>query len=72
MVPLNVAFFAGFEAVRDIALMMPDLLHVLVPVFEIQTLAQNKRVPFYRLFHKEEIYLAFVMLIILSLLGKNI
>ena len=52
--------------------MMPDLLHVLVPVFEIQALAERKRVPFYHLFHREEIYLAFVMLIILSLLGKNI
>ncbi len=63
---------AGFEAVRDLALMMPDLLHVLVPAFEIQTLAQRKQVPVYRLFHREEMYLAFVMLIMLSLLGKNL
>ncbi len=64
--------FAGFEAVRDIGLMMPDLLHVLVPMFEIQRLAQSKRVPVFTLFYKEELFLAFILLILFSLLGKNL
>ena len=69
---MDLSCVSGFEAVRDICLMMPDLFHVFVPAFEIQNIAQKKRVPVYWLFYKEELFLAFIMLILFSLLGKNL
>lgn len=62
----------GFEAVRDLALMMPDLLHVLFPFFELQNIAMKRRQPIVSLFYKEEYMLAGLVLILFTLLFKNI
>ena len=62
----------GFEAVRDLALMMPDLFHVLLPFFELQNISSSKRIPISRMFYREELMLAGLFLIFLTLLFKNI
>lgn len=61
-----------FEAVRDLALMTPDILHVLVPFFEIQNIAKTKRVYCWQIFYKEEIMLSVIVLILMFLLAINI
>ena len=61
-----------FEAIRDLALMSPDILHVLVPVFELQNIAGRQDVSVLRLFYKEELMLTFFVLVMLSILGVNL
>ena len=70
----NILFHEGkvFEAIRDIALMMPDIFHVLVPFFELQNIAHRRQVPLVHLFYKEEIFMSILILILFSLLGKNL
>ena len=62
----------GFEVVRDLALFMPDILHVLVAGFEIQILAEHRRVSLSRLFYREELMLSGLGIVLFSLLGKNL
>ena len=61
-----------FEAIRDLALMSPDILHVLVPFFELQSMAAKKNVHIWQLFYKEELMLTFFVLVMFSLLGANL
>ena len=61
-----------FEAIRDLALMSPDILHVLVPIFEIQIMAARNRVYIWELFYKEELMFTFFVLVMLSILGVHI
>lgn len=60
-----------FEAFRDLGLMMPDIFHVLVCYFEIGALAQKRRISIFNLFYKEEIMASLVLVILFSLIGKN-
>ncbi|ELU02004.1 hypothetical protein CAPTEDRAFT_102797, partial [Capitella teleta] len=71
---VNVIFHKGqhFEAVRDFGLMIPDVFHVLVAFFEMTTLAERKSISVFKLFYKEEIFMSLVVIILFSLLGKNI
>ena len=62
----------GFEAVRDLALMMPDIFHVILPFFELQAIARRKRVPVFRLFYREELMLSTLGLILFTILFKNV
>jgi hypothetical protein len=70
----NVIFHKGqhFEAVRDFGLMIPDVFHVLLTFFEMTSLAERRRVSVLRLFYKEEIFMSLVVIILFSILGKNI
>jgi len=69
----NVIYHKGaqFEALRDFGLMIPDAFHVLVSYFELSSLAGLKRVNIFKLFHREELMTAALLIILLSLLGKN-
>ena len=62
----------SFEVVRDLSLFMPDILHVLVPFFELQLLAEKRKISFRDLFYKEEILSSIIGISIFSLLGKNL
>ncbi len=70
----NIMYREGkaFEVVRDMALMMPDIFHCLVPFFELQSLAEKRSVPLYKLFYREELMMFGVTLILMSLFGKVI
>jgi magnesium-transporting ATPase (P-type) len=63
---------AQFEAVRDFGLMIPDVFHILVAYFELGALAGRRGVGVIRLFHREEIMTAALLVVLLSLLGKNL
>lgn len=70
----NVLYRRGqqFEAVRDLGLMAPDVFHVLVAYFELSALAEKQRTQIVRLFYREEISLSILLLILFSILGKNL
>ena len=59
-----------FEAVRDLALMTPDIFHVLLAYFELSQLAAARKISVLNLFHREELLLSLVAIILMSLLGK--
>jgi len=59
-----------FEAVRDLALMAPDVFHVLVAYFELSRLAAKRKTDMLNLFYREELLLSLVAIILMSLLGK--
>jgi len=59
-----------FEAVRDLALMTPDIFHVLLAYFELSQLAAVRKISVLKLFHREELLLSLVAVILMSLLGK--
>lgn len=59
-----------FEAIRDISLLMPDILHVLFPILELKDIAKKKKINFFNLFYKEELYMSILFVILFSLFGK--
>ena len=71
---VNIIYGRGqvFEAVRDFGLMIPDLFHVLLSYFELSILAESRGVPVFRLFYREELLMAVVMISLFSLFGKNL
>ena len=70
----NVLYGRGqlFEAVRDFGLLLPDIFHVLVSYFELRLLADRKKVGFWHLFYREELMLSGLVIILFTLLGKNL
>jgi len=70
----NVIYREGqhFEAVRDLALMAPDVFHLLVAYFEMSSLAAKRRTTVYRLFYREELLFSFILIVLLSMLGKSL
>jgi len=68
----NVIQRAGqqFEAVRDLALMAPDIFHALLAYFELSKLATARKTNVFDLFHREELLLSLMAVILMSLLGK--
>ena len=59
-----------FEAVRDLALMTPDIFHVLLPYFELSRLAAARKTNILNLFRREELLLSLLVIVFMSLLGK--
>ena len=59
-----------FEAARDIGLMVPDILHVLVAYFEMRLLADKQSTSIISLFYREEILLCVLIVTLFSILGK--
>jgi len=59
-----------FEAVRDLALMAPDIFHVLLAYFELSQVAAAKKTDMLNLFHREELLFSLVAVILMSLLGR--
>jgi len=70
----NVIYHKGaqFEAVRDFGLMIPDVFHVLVAYFELVNCATKMKVGIHKLFYKEELLVSVLLIILFSLLGKNL
>ena len=61
-----------FEAVRDLALMAPDIFHVLLAYFELSRLASARKTDVLSLFRREELLLSLISVILMSLLGKSL
>jgi len=59
-----------FEAVRDLALMAPDIFHVLLAYFELSQLAAAKKTNVLNLFHREELLFSLVAVILMSLFAR--
>jgi len=59
-----------FEAVRDLALMAPDIFHILVAYFELSKLAAERKTGILNLANREELLLSLSAVILMSLLGK--
>lgn len=59
-----------FEAIRDLALMAPDIFHVLVAYFELSRVADERKTDMLNLFHREELLLSLIAVILMSLFGK--
>lgn len=70
----NVIYREGqhFEAARDLALMAPDVFHVLIALFELSAMAVKRRTSIWKLFYREELLSSFVIVVMGSLLGKNL
>ena len=60
----------SYEILRDAALLLPDLLHVLVAYFELSIMAQNKRTSLKRLLIKEEILMSVLMVALFVIFGN--
>ena len=60
-----------FETVRDLGLMTPDVFHVLVSYFELRILAESQRVSIFKLFYREELMASGLLLVLFTILGKN-
>jgi len=61
-----------FEAVRDLALMAPDIFHVLLAYFELSQLAAGRKTNVLNLFRREDLLLSLIAVILMSLLGKGL
>ena len=68
----NVIYNRGqdFEILRDLGLMLPDVLHVLVAFFELMLLAEKKNKSVIMLLYREEIFMFLLLTVLLSILGK--
>ena len=62
----------GFENARNIGLMIPDLLQVSIPVYELFQLAKKQKTSVRKLFYREELMMAVLLVTLSSLLGKNL
>ena len=62
----------NFEVFRDIGLMIPDIFHVLVAYFELTSLAERKATTVLRMFYREELLGSLVLVVLFSVLGKNV
>lgn len=69
---MNVIYRQGqhFEAVRDLALMAPDVFHVLVAYFELSATAVKRRTNIFRLFCREELVGSVIIVCLMTILGK--
>ena len=61
----------NFQIVRDIGLLLPDVLNILISFYEI-ILAQKKGVSIFKLLYRREICAAMLSVISVSLLVKNL
>ncbi|KAK7090638.1 uncharacterized protein [Littorina saxatilis] len=62
----------SFQNVRDVGLMIPDLLHLLIPLRVFYQQAQRQKLRFIEMCYKEEIILMFVFISIGTILGRLI
>jgi hypothetical protein len=63
---------ASFQNARDVGLMIPDLLHVIVAVRVFYQHVQRQKLRFVELFHKEEIILMVLFISLGTLMGRLI
>jgi len=70
----NVIYHEGqpFEVLRDLLLMAPDIFHLLVTYFELSAMAQQRKTNIFRLFVREELLGSLILIMFMSLLGKNL
>ncbi|XP_013407101.1 uncharacterized protein LOC106171339 isoform X2 [Lingula anatina] len=70
----HVVFSKGFafQSLRDVGLMLPDIVHVAVPVWELNTWARSKHSTVWELFYREELMMAALFIILFSIFGTII
>lgn len=60
----------SYEIMRDLALLLPDLLHVLVAYFELSIMSQDKGISLMRLFYNEEIMISVLLVTLFVIFGN--
>ena len=60
----------SYEIMRDLALLLPDLLHVLVAYFELSIMSQDKGISLRRLFYNEEIMISVLLVTLFVIFGN--
>lgn len=61
---------ASFHKARNIALMLPDCLHVIIPLWELYILAKKREVKIYQICYREELITCFFVISFGILLGE--
>ncbi|ESO86454.1 hypothetical protein LOTGIDRAFT_129401 [Lottia gigantea] len=59
-----------FQNARNIALMIPDILHVLIPIFLLYRYARQNKLGMTDLFYKEELLICFIAVTFGTLVGN--
>ena len=62
----------SFQNVRDVGLMVPDVLHVLIPLRVFYVHTQQKKLRIIELCYKEEVILMFVFISLGTIMGRLI
>lgn len=60
----------NFQSARDIALMVPDLLHIIIPVYVLRQHARKKELTFFQICTREEIGIFFVFVTLGVIVGR--
>ena len=60
------------QVVRDVGLVVPDIVTVIVILYEMIKLASNRKVPIRSLFHKAKLTFCLVISTLLVAVGKNL
>lgn len=60
----------NFQNARDIGLMIPDSLHVIIPIWQLLKSAKNKDLAIKELFNREEIIMCIVFISLFTLIGR--
>lgn len=60
----------NFQNARDIGLMIPDSLHVIIPIWQLFKSAKNREVRLNELCNREEIIMCIVFISIFTLIGR--
>ncbi|XP_060606236.1 uncharacterized protein LOC132758573 [Ruditapes philippinarum] len=61
---------ANFHKARNIALMIPDCMHVIIPAWELYTFAKRKELKINEICYKEEIFLCVIFVSMGTLVGR--
>lgn len=61
---------AKFQSARDIGLMVPDLLHIIIPVIELVLMAKNESLTISELCYKEEVLLCVLFIFMGTVFGR--
>ena len=62
----------SFQNIRDVGLMVPDVLHVLIPLLVFYQRAQKQKLRIIELCYKEEVILMFVFISLGTVVGRFI
>ena len=62
----------SFQNIRDVGLMVPDVLHVLIPLQVFYQHAKRQKLRIIELCYKEEVILMFVFISLGTIMGRLI
>ena len=63
-------FGTSFQNARNIGLMVPDILHLVIPFYELVLFTRSNNLRLSELCYKEEALLLFTFIILASLVGR--